>query len=33
LAGRESRADGEIAGVRRFHSHDPFGNRVEFQQA
>ena len=27
------RADGEIPGVRRFHSHDPFGNRVEFQQA
>jgi catechol 2,3-dioxygenase-like lactoylglutathione lyase family enzyme len=27
------RADGEISGVRRFHTHDPFGNRVEFQQA
>jgi catechol 2,3-dioxygenase-like lactoylglutathione lyase family enzyme len=26
-------ADGEIPGVRRFHAHDPFGNRVEFQQA
>jgi catechol 2,3-dioxygenase-like lactoylglutathione lyase family enzyme len=26
------RADGEIAGVRRFHTHDVFGNRVEFQQ-
>ncbi len=26
------RADGEITGVRRFHTHDPFGNRVEFQQ-
>jgi catechol 2,3-dioxygenase-like lactoylglutathione lyase family enzyme len=26
-------ADGEIPGVRRIHSHDPFGNRVEFQQA
>jgi catechol 2,3-dioxygenase-like lactoylglutathione lyase family enzyme len=26
------RADGEIPGVRRCHSHDPFGNRVEFQQ-
>lgn len=25
------RADGEIPGVRRFHTHDPFGNRVEFQ--
>lgn len=27
------RADGEIAGVRRFHVFDPFGNRIEFQQA
>jgi catechol 2,3-dioxygenase-like lactoylglutathione lyase family enzyme len=27
------RADCEIPGVRRLHSHDPFGNRVEFQQA
>ena len=27
------RGDGEIPGVRRFHTHDPFGNRVEFQQA
>ena len=27
------RANGEIPGVRRFHTHDPFGNRVEFQQA
>jgi catechol 2,3-dioxygenase-like lactoylglutathione lyase family enzyme len=27
------RADGEIPGVRRFHASDPFGNRVEFQQA
>lgn len=26
------RADSEIPGVRRFHTHDPFGNRVEFQQ-
>jgi catechol 2,3-dioxygenase-like lactoylglutathione lyase family enzyme len=25
-------ADGEIPGVRRFHTNDPFGNRVEFQQ-
>jgi predicted enzyme related to lactoylglutathione lyase len=33
-AGRECRdADGEIPGVRRFHSSDPFGNRLEFQQA
>ena len=28
-----ARADGEIPGVRRFHTSDPFGNRVEFQQA
>jgi catechol 2,3-dioxygenase-like lactoylglutathione lyase family enzyme len=27
------RADGEIPGVRRFHAFDPFGNRIEFQQA
>ncbi len=27
------RADGEIPGIRRFHTQDPFGNRVEFQQA
>lgn len=27
------RADGEIPGVRRFHVFDPFGNRIEFQQA
>jgi catechol 2,3-dioxygenase-like lactoylglutathione lyase family enzyme len=26
------RANGEIPGIRRFHTHDPFGNRVEFQQ-
>jgi catechol 2,3-dioxygenase-like lactoylglutathione lyase family enzyme len=26
-------ADGEIPGIRRFHTRDPFGNRVEFQQA
>lgn len=26
-------SSGEIAGVRRFHCHDPFGNRLEFQQA
>ncbi|HEY3712914.1 MAG TPA: glyoxalase [Jatrophihabitantaceae bacterium] len=25
--------DGELPGVRRFHTHDPFGNRLEFQQA
>jgi catechol 2,3-dioxygenase-like lactoylglutathione lyase family enzyme len=27
------RADGEIPGVHRFHTFDPFGNRIEFQQA
>ena len=27
------RSDGEIPGVRRFHTRDPFGNRVEFQRA
>jgi catechol 2,3-dioxygenase-like lactoylglutathione lyase family enzyme len=27
------RADGEIPGIRRFHTRDPFGNRIEFQQA
>jgi catechol 2,3-dioxygenase-like lactoylglutathione lyase family enzyme len=27
------RADGEIPGVRRFHTRDCFGNRIEFQQA
>jgi catechol 2,3-dioxygenase-like lactoylglutathione lyase family enzyme len=33
-AGRECiQADGEIPGVRRFHTSDPFGNRIEFQQA
>ncbi len=25
-------SSGEIAGVQRFHTHDPFGNRLEFQQ-
>jgi catechol 2,3-dioxygenase-like lactoylglutathione lyase family enzyme len=30
---RCTRADGEIPGVRRFHTADPFGNRLEFQQA
>lgn len=28
-----TRADGELPGVRRFHVRDPFGNRIEFQQA
>lgn len=33
-AGYEStRADDELPGVRRAHGTDPFGNRVEFQQA
>ena len=27
------RSDNEIPGVRRFHTYDPFGNRLEFQQA
>jgi catechol 2,3-dioxygenase-like lactoylglutathione lyase family enzyme len=27
------RTDGEIPGVRRFHTFDPFGNRIEFQHA
>jgi len=27
------RADGDIPGVRRFHTFDPFGNRIEFKQA
>ena len=26
-------ASGEIAGVQRFHTFDPFGNRLEFQHA
>ncbi|WP_375477424.1 VOC family protein [uncultured Jatrophihabitans sp.] len=26
-------SDGEVPGVRRFHTNDPFGNRLEFQQA
>lgn len=27
------RSDGELPGIRRFHTNDPFGNRIEFQQA
>ncbi len=27
------RSDGELPGIRRFHTFDPFGNRLEFQQA
>jgi catechol 2,3-dioxygenase-like lactoylglutathione lyase family enzyme len=26
-------ADGEIPGIHRFHTRDPFGNRIELQQA
>jgi catechol 2,3-dioxygenase-like lactoylglutathione lyase family enzyme len=33
-AGAEvKRSDGELPGIRRFHTFDPFGNRLEFQQA
>jgi len=33
IAGHDCvRSDGEIAGVHRFHTHDVFGNRIEFQQ-
>jgi len=28
-----TRSDGELPGIRRFHTFDPFGNRIEFQQA
>lgn len=28
-----TRTDGELPGVRRFHTDDAFGNRIEFQQA
>lgn len=28
-----TRSDGELPGVHRFHTFDPFGNRIEFQQA
>jgi hypothetical protein len=28
-----TRSDGEPPGIRRFHTLDPFGNRLEFQQA
>lgn len=31
-AGGEVRWNEDIAGVRRFHTDDPVGNRVEFQQ-
>lgn len=26
-------SNGELPGIRRFHTFDPFGNRLEFQQA
>ena len=29
-AGYPVRFDGEFPGMRRFYSHDPFGNRLEF---
>jgi predicted enzyme related to lactoylglutathione lyase len=32
-AGGEVRLDDNIPGVRRFHTDDPCGNRVEIQQA
>jgi catechol 2,3-dioxygenase-like lactoylglutathione lyase family enzyme len=28
-----TRSDGELPGISRFHTFDPFGNRIEFQQA
>ncbi|MGN6250953.1 MAG: VOC family protein [Marmoricola sp.] len=28
-----TRSDDELAGIHRFHTFDPFGNRIEFQQA
>lgn len=27
-----TRSDGDLPGIRRFHTFDPFGNRLEFQQ-
>ena len=27
-----ARSDNELPGVHRFHTNDPFGNRIEFQQ-
>ncbi len=32
-AGAPVRWDGQIPGLRRFHTSDPVGNRLEFQQA
>lgn len=31
--GSITRSDGEVPGIRRFHTFAPFGNRLEFQQA
>lgn len=31
--GEVTYSDGELPGIRRFHTFDPFGNRLEFQQA
>lgn len=31
-AGHACTASAELPGVERFHTHDPFGNRLEFQQ-
>jgi hypothetical protein len=28
-----TRSEGELPGIRRFHTFDPFGNRLESQQA
>ena len=28
-----TRSDGDVPGVARFHTHDCFGNRLEFQEA
>jgi catechol 2,3-dioxygenase-like lactoylglutathione lyase family enzyme len=33
VAGAPVEWDDRISGVRRFHTHDPVGNRLEFQQA
>jgi predicted enzyme related to lactoylglutathione lyase len=32
-AGHACTPSAEVPGVRRFHCHDPLGNRLEFQQA
>ena len=33
VAGYDGCRDGSRPGIRRFHVFDPFGNRIEFQQA